>query len=126
MFNKQNNYVSPEDATFPFDKLDKSSAKLRSSATKLAELLSSDKSQSTELKSLITSLNNIASSNIRKIDEAFINFKNAFATLTVRNKENNIFGSGFSDEHLPPIMEEYTVLIEEMVALSDQANKLSS
>jgi hypothetical protein len=125
LFHKKNKSVLPEDIEFPFDKLDASSTKLRSTAKELAVLLSSGKSKSPELKAVISSLENISKGKIHTMDEALLNFKAALEKLPRANKKKHAFSSSFSDEKLTPILKKYTDFIQEMVKLSEKANTLT-
>ena len=125
MFNKKLP-VNHNDADFPFDKLDKSSKTLRDVGKDFADLLSSSKSATPELKSLITAVTKISSGKIEKMDEAFTNFKEALEKLSRKAKDKHAFSSSFSDKELPPILEKYADFIKEMVALAEQADKLGS
>lgn len=125
--NQQGKAYDPDadDANFPYEELDKETQPLRKAASALADLLSQVKPVTSELKGLIDSLKNVSTTDIKKLDVSLSDFKRAFATLTVRNVDNSIFGPSVTDEQLPPILDRYKDFIDETLDIARKAIELN-
>lgn len=125
MASNDSSLQADDDSNFPFAQLDEFSKPLRQSALELAGYLSEIPDKSKEMILLISALTKINASDINVMDNALNNYKKAFASLTIRNTDDSIFGPGISDELLPQVLETYSTFIATVASLAEKAVELN-
>jgi aminopeptidase C len=118
----------PEDEkdTRLFAELDKATVTMRLAARELAELFASANSSSRETLMLIQVLNKISNEEVRYLDVALTNLKKILASISLRNSNENYFGTDISQELLPQIMDKYGLLMTEIVAVAAKTYELQN